>query len=152
MILGGIFDVENKTLELKELTEKLSEPSIWDDPKTAQEVNKQKVYLERELNKFSVLAESISDSIELAEIAIEETDNLALEEIAKDISKNEIALHDLEDIRSNFPETLILGREMIAHGRTEEVLTQENLSRAHELCKAFNENADICSRITPSFF
>ena len=99
MILGGIFDVENKTLELKELTEKLSEPSIWDDPKTAQEVNKQKVYLERELNKFSVLAESISDSIELAEIAIEENDNLALEEIAKEISKNEIALHDLEFIR-----------------------------------------------------
>ena len=33
MILGGIFDVENKTLELKELTEKLSDPSIWDDPK-----------------------------------------------------------------------------------------------------------------------
>ena len=98
-ILGGIFDVENKTLELKELTEKLSEPSIWDDPKTAQEVNKQKVYLERELNKFSVLAESISDSIELAEIAIEENDNLALEEIAKEISKNEIALHDLEFIR-----------------------------------------------------
>ena len=99
MILGGIFDVENKTLALKELTEKLSEPSIWDDPKTAQEVNKQKVYLERELNKFSVLAESISDSIELAEIAIEENDNLALEEIAKEISKNEIALHDLEFIR-----------------------------------------------------
>ena len=95
MILGGIFDVENKILELKELIEKLSEPSIWDDPKTAQEVNKQKVYLERELNKFSVLAESISDSIELAEIAIEENDNLALEEIAKEISKNEIALHDL---------------------------------------------------------
>ena len=99
MILGGIFDVENKTLELKELTEKLSDSSIWDDPKTAQEVNKQKVYLERELNKFSVLAESISDSIELAEIAIEENDNLALEEIAKEISKNEIALHDLEFIR-----------------------------------------------------
>ena len=63
-----------------------------------------------------------------------------------------IALHDLEDIRSNFPETLILGREMIAHGRTEEVLTKENLSHAHELCKAFNQHADICSRITPSFF
>ena len=63
-----------------------------------------------------------------------------------------ITLHDLEDIRSNFPETLILGREKIAHGRTEEVLTEDNLSRAHELCKAFNEHADICSRITPSFF
>ena len=81
--LRGIFDVENKTLELKKLTDKLSDPTIWDDPKTAQEVNKQKVYLERELNKFSVLAESISDSVELAEIAIEENDNLALEEIAK---------------------------------------------------------------------
>ncbi|MED5578702.1 MAG: ABC transporter ATP-binding protein [Nitrospinota bacterium] len=61
-----------------------------------------------------------------------------------------IALHDLEDIRLNFPETLILGREKIAHGLTEEVLTEENLSRAHKLCEVFNENADICSRIPTS--
>lgn len=59
-----------------------------------------------------------------------------------------IALHDLEDIRMHFPQTLVLGREMIAHGPTQEVLTEENLSQAHKLCEAFNEQADICSRIS----
>ena len=97
--LRGIFDVENKKIKLKTLTEQLSEPSIWDDPKAAQEINKEKVYIERELEKFIALEESINDSIELAEIAIEENDTSALEEIAQEILKNENVLHDLEFIR-----------------------------------------------------
>ncbi len=60
-----------------------------------------------------------------------------------------IVLHNFEDIRMNFPQTLILGREMIAHGPTQDVLTDENLSRAYEFCEAFNQNADICSRVLP---
>ena len=40
---GGIFDVDKKSSDLKELISKLSDPSAWDDPKTAQELNKQKV-------------------------------------------------------------------------------------------------------------
>ena len=84
---------------MEELISKLSDPSAWDDPKTAQELNKQKVNLEKELDKFFKLEESISDSIELAEIAIEEDDNAALEGIANEISEHEVLLHELEFIR-----------------------------------------------------
>ena len=49
--------------------------------------------------KFNNLDVAIKDSIELAEIAIEEDDSSALEEISKEIENNELALSDLEFIR-----------------------------------------------------
>ena len=69
---------------------------VWDDPKSAQELNKGKVYLERELSKFITLENSIKDSLELAEIAIEEDDVSTLEEISNDLLRHERDLHDLE--------------------------------------------------------
>ena len=69
---------------------------VWDDPKAAQELNKGKVYLERELSKFITLENSIKDSLELAEMAIEEDDVSTLEEISNDLLRHERDLHDLE--------------------------------------------------------
>ena len=56
---------------------------LWDDLKKAQGLNKEKVNLEKELNKFFKLEEAIKDSIELSEIAYEEEDNDALEGITR---------------------------------------------------------------------
>ena len=69
---------------------------VWDDPKAAQELNKGKVYLERELSRFITLENSIKDSLELAEMAIEEDDVSTLEEISNDLLRHERDLHDLE--------------------------------------------------------
>ncbi|MDA7553854.1 peptide chain release factor 2 [Gammaproteobacteria bacterium] len=97
--LRGYLDVEQKQNKLNEVTLKLSDPSVWDDPQKAQDFNKEKVYLERELLKFHQLEESIQDALELAEIAIEEDDASALEEIANEMKANEAALHKMEFIR-----------------------------------------------------
>ena len=53
-------------------------------------------------------------------------------------------LHDLEMVRTSFPETLLLAREKIAHGPTRQVLTAENLLRARAMCDAFDESAAAC--------
>ncbi|MFL2692830.1 MAG: peptide chain release factor 2 [Gammaproteobacteria bacterium] len=97
--LRGYLDVENKEIKLSEIIQKLSNPEIWEDPKTAQELNKEKVHLERELSRFRELESSIQDSVELAEIAIEEEDNSAIAEISEEILKNAVALNDLEFVR-----------------------------------------------------
>ena len=55
------------------------------------------------------------------------------------------ALHDLDLVRSNFPETLLLAREQVAWGKTREVLTQENLLKARRMCEAFDEQAIACA-------
>ncbi len=54
------------------------------------------------------------------------------------------ALHDIDLVRSHFPETLLLAREAVAWGATREVLTAENLLKARRMCEAFDEHAEAC--------
>ena len=55
------------------------------------------------------------------------------------------ALHDLELVRSMFPEALLLAREPVAWGATKDVLTAENLLKARRMCEAFDEHAEACA-------
>jgi len=55
------------------------------------------------------------------------------------------ALHDIDLVRSNFPETLLLARELVAWGNTAEVLTPQNLLKARRMCEAFDEQAESCA-------
>ena len=55
------------------------------------------------------------------------------------------ALHDLDLVRSHFPETLLLAREPVAWGPTKDVLTAENLLKARRMCEAFDEQAHECA-------
>jgi zinc/manganese transport system ATP-binding protein len=55
-------------------------------------------------------------------------------------------LHDLELVRREFPETLLLAREAIAFGPTEKALSAENRLRARMMAEAWAESAEICQR------
>ena len=55
------------------------------------------------------------------------------------------ALHDMELVRANFPETLLLARGEVAWGPTAEVLTAENLQEARRMCEAFDDSAAACA-------
>jgi zinc/manganese transport system ATP-binding protein len=55
------------------------------------------------------------------------------------------ALHDLDLVRANFPEVLLLAREPVAWGAAKEVLTAENLIKARHMCEAFDEKAHECA-------
>jgi zinc/manganese transport system ATP-binding protein len=55
------------------------------------------------------------------------------------------SLHDLELVRSRFPEALLLARQPVAWGPTAAVLTAENLMKARLMCEAFDEHADECA-------
>ncbi len=55
-------------------------------------------------------------------------------------------LHDLEEVRRHFPDALLLARELVAHGPTATVLTDQHLSRARAVTERFDEAADICRR------
>jgi zinc/manganese transport system ATP-binding protein len=50
-------------------------------------------------------------------------------------------LHDIERVRGDFPETLLMAREPIAWGRTEDVLAPENLRRARYVSDAWGDAA-----------
>jgi zinc/manganese transport system ATP-binding protein len=55
------------------------------------------------------------------------------------------ALHDMDLVRANFPETLLLARGPVAWGDTGEVLTAENLLEARRMCEAFDDSAAACA-------
>ena len=55
------------------------------------------------------------------------------------------ALHDMEMVRSHFPEALLLARGPVAWGRTADVLTADNLGIALRMCEAFDDGANACA-------
>ena len=55
------------------------------------------------------------------------------------------ALHDLDTVRKNFPETLLLARGPVEWGPTAEALTPDNLMVAMRMCEAFDDSAAACA-------
>lgn len=55
-------------------------------------------------------------------------------------------LHDLALIRAQFPHSLLLAREVIGWGKTEDVLTPELLHRARHMAEAHDPFAAACER------
>jgi zinc/manganese transport system ATP-binding protein len=54
------------------------------------------------------------------------------------------AMHDLDMVKANFAETLLMAREPVAWGPTVDVLTPENMLKARRMCEAFDEQAEAC--------
>jgi zinc/manganese transport system ATP-binding protein len=55
-------------------------------------------------------------------------------------------LHNFDQVRSYFPQTLMIAREPIGWGNTTEVLTPENLQLARQMSEAWDESAAACRR------
>jgi zinc/manganese transport system ATP-binding protein len=56
-------------------------------------------------------------------------------------------LHDFQLVRDLFPKALLLARELIAWGATTQVLTEENLAQARAMTEAYDDHANMCSRL-----
>jgi zinc/manganese transport system ATP-binding protein len=55
-----------------------------------------------------------------------------------------VVLHDLEQVRRDFPNALLLARELVDAGPTARVLSADNLLRARAMAEAWDEHADAC--------
>jgi zinc/manganese transport system ATP-binding protein len=55
-----------------------------------------------------------------------------------------VVLHDDAMVRSYFPQTLLLARELVAWGPTVEVLTEPHLARARAMAEAWDADAALC--------
>ncbi len=56
-------------------------------------------------------------------------------------------LHDLDQVRTYFPETMLMARECVAWGATREVLIPGNLRRARSMSEAWSAAAEDCRRV-----
>ena len=55
-------------------------------------------------------------------------------------------LHDLDQVRGHFPQTLLLARDPIAWGTTADVLTDAHLARARAMAEGWDDRAAACAR------
>ncbi|MEL7254516.1 MAG: zinc ABC transporter ATP-binding protein AztA [Pseudomonadota bacterium] len=55
-------------------------------------------------------------------------------------------LHDYETVKTHFPQTLMLARELVDHGPTATVMTSENQMRARLMCEACEATPHICGK------
>jgi zinc/manganese transport system ATP-binding protein len=53
-------------------------------------------------------------------------------------------LHDIDQVRQHFPQTLLMAREAIAWGETTEVLNAKNLRKARNMAEFWSANAQLC--------
>ncbi len=53
-------------------------------------------------------------------------------------------LHDFDQLRAHFPETLLMARELIAWGPTQQVMSPVNLMRARIMAERWDDNSDVC--------
>ncbi len=53
-------------------------------------------------------------------------------------------LHDLDQVRRDFPNSLLLARELVDAGPTARVLSADNLLRARAMAEAWDEQAGAC--------
>lgn len=55
-------------------------------------------------------------------------------------------LHDIDQVRAHFPETLLIAREPVAWGPTAEALSPAHLLQARRMAEAWEDRAAVCRR------
>ena len=93
---GGIFDYDAKSERLHVVNAELEDPAVWNDPKHAQDLGREKKSLEDVVMTLSSLKESIKDSLELFELAAADSDDATLEAIEEDANRFQVILEGME--------------------------------------------------------
>ncbi len=94
--LGGIFDFDLKSERLVEVERELEAPEVWNKPEYAQGLGRERSSLEKVVHGLQTIEESLSDAIELLEMAQEEDDAEAVDSVVSDLEEQEKVLAKLE--------------------------------------------------------
>jgi peptide chain release factor 2 len=84
---GGIFDFETRANRLIEVQHALEDPKVWDDPKRAQDLGREKKALEDVVGNLRGLDTGLNDAAEIFEMARAEDDDATLVAVEADVSK-----------------------------------------------------------------
>ena len=93
---GGIFDFDISKERLAEVELELAEPSVWDDPKRAQELGRERSALESVVSTIEQLTSGAADAADLLELAASEDDADTVAEVSKEIDSLTALLEQLE--------------------------------------------------------
>ena len=93
---GGIFDYAAKAERLRTVDAALQDPVVWNDPKKAQELSKEKKLLEGVVLVLDRLTSELADNAELFAMSREEDDLAGLQTIEQETGPLAALVEDLE--------------------------------------------------------
>ena len=93
---GGIFDFDAKFERLRTVNASLEDPSVWNDPKKAQELGKEKKSLDGVVLTLDKLTRELADNTELYDMSKEEGDEAGLMTIEAETAKLKPEIEQLE--------------------------------------------------------
>ena len=93
---GGIFDYDAKYERLRTVNASLEDPSVWNDPKKAQELGKEKKSLDSVVLTLQKLTTELAYNAELYEMSREEGDEAGLITIEQETAKLLPLIEELE--------------------------------------------------------
>ena len=85
-----------KSVRLTEVERELSDPAVWNDPRRAQELGREKRALERVVHELAAVDVGLKDGAELFELARADDDDPTLEAVAADVAAIEKRVADME--------------------------------------------------------
>jgi len=77
---GGIFDWDTAEMRLADLNKRAEDPKLWNDPRAAQKVMRQRQQLERSINAYRQLERELEDCVTLIELGEAEDDDASVAE------------------------------------------------------------------------
>ncbi|PWF24952.1 peptide chain release factor 2 [Corticimicrobacter populi] len=95
-ILRRYLDYDAKSERLDVVNAELEDPNVWNDPKHAQDLGREKKALEDIVLTLTTLGQGIADSLELFEMAKADSDDATLEAIEQDAEGYRELLEGLE--------------------------------------------------------
>ncbi len=81
---------------MQEVVRELEQPGIWNDPDRAQELGKERARLEQIVDGLDRLSRGLTDAAQLLELAAEEADTRAADEIETDVGRLSAEVEALE--------------------------------------------------------
>jgi peptide chain release factor 2 len=96
MCFGGTFDYDAKKERLEEVNAELEDPAVWNEPKKAQDLGREKSSLEMVVETIDNLDNGCEDVDGLVELAVEEDDQETFEEAITESEDLEAQLSKLE--------------------------------------------------------
>jgi peptide chain release factor 2 len=93
---GGYFDLDRKQERLTEVQRELEDPAVWNNPKRAQELGRERARLETDVELITRLASTLRDARELLELAQAEDDTSIGEAVAEDVLRIAKELDEVE--------------------------------------------------------
>jgi len=93
---GGIFDFDKKSEKLEQVNEELEDPTVWNDPKRAQDLGKEKKALESVVHTLIKADKDLKDANDLFGMAREENDDDTLEAVIADADAIRLVVEGME--------------------------------------------------------